>query len=147
MGILLHLWDSEISGGLEGQRNVRDRDEEPKQPDSILLTSSQRAEGIGSEDGHRESHTPGKKGPCAWFRHVLRFWEVALFGTPGTAHPVLLVSVQSTQETCSWLIPFPQFPNLEADKRVPWRTRRNHLTPAKHLLQVSLPTTLRWLTH
>lgn len=110
---------------------------------SLLLTSAQRADGVGSEDGLLGVPASMQKGLCAWFRHVLRSWEIAPFGEPGKAHPIPLASVQSTQATCSWLIPFPQFPNLEVYKRVAWRAGRNHLILAKHLPQVFLPTNRR----
>lgn len=143
MRILLCLQDSEINGGLEWCRDARDRGEESKsmsgergarskfsqghpQPPPDQFT--ERADSVGSENGLLGVPPTMEKGLCAWFRHVLRAWEIAPFGEPGKAHPIPLASVQSTQATCSWLIPFPQFPNLEVDKRVAWRAGRNHLS-------------------
>lgn len=114
---------------------------------SLLLTSSQRelrAWGVRNGSGvNRRKMAPGSPTHHGKGTLWLGPWEVAPFGELGKALLIPLASIPSTRAAFSWLTPFPQFPNLDVDKTVDWRTGRNHLIPKKLLPQVPLSTNLQ----
>lgn len=77
-----------------------------KSTKSLLLSSSQRGEGMGSDGQVRVGPAAAGKRRCACHGHLRRPWEGRESWEPGKAHPVPMASVQSNWAASSWLILF-----------------------------------------